>query len=338
MTERRQRGAALLVVLVLVATLSFIALQISDLMLIASGRSVNSRMRSELLWRLFAAETLGRGAIETAAGTEGFRFAADNPFFRTPLEAPMDEGGAVLAFRDGSLCFNLNSLGGESSGAGRGGGAGSGGGSADAAAAARREFARVIEAADAPEIDAGRIASVVADWIDPDSFQEPAGAEDGHYASLPTPYRTAGARLADVSELRAMAGVDAAAYLKIRELACALPTRRPALINVNMLGPEDAPLLAGWVGAGLGAADAAEIIRDRPPGGYNSPEEFWKEDVFAGKEISADTKARARTTSEFIAVNAVIRYREQTASLTMRFRLDANGRARLVDRQIGTLP
>lgn len=324
MSGARQEGAALLIVLLLVATLSFIALSISDLMLIASSRSVNSRVRAELLWRLFAAEALSRKAIETAAATEGFRFAADNPFFQTPQDVPMDDGGALLSFRDGSLCFNLNSLGADDQGEGGG--------------AARLELSRVVDAAGAEEVNPELVASVVQDWIDEDSFQEPSGAEDGHYAGLPTPYRTAGAPLADVTELRAMSGIDAAAYFALRDYACALPTRNPSAINVNMLKPVHAPLLAGLVGGEMSLADAEEIIRDRPPGGYNSAEDFWKEEAFAGKEISEAKKARARTRSEFIAVEAAVRYHEQTATLTMLFQLEANARARLVHRQIGTLP
>lgn len=327
MSRRRERGAALLIVLLLVATLSFIAVSIADLMLIASGRSVNARLRAELMWRVFAAEILAREAIETAAKTEGFRFAADNPFFTTPQNAPMDDGGAVLSFRDGSVCFNVNSLG-EADENPDGG----------SDSPAQEEFARVLDAAGARGVNPEAVAAVLRDWIDADSFQEPSGAEDGYYAGLPAPYRTGGAPLADISELRAMSGIDAKTFLTLRALACALPTAVPAAINVNMLVPADAPVLAGLVGGELSLADAEEIIRDRPPGGYNSAEEFWRLDAFAGREISQARKARARVASDYVAVEAAVRLNDRTATLTMLFQLDSAARARLVQRQIGTLP
>ena len=54
--------------------------------------------------------------------------------------------------------------------------------------------------------------------------------------------------------------------------------------------------------------------------------------------IGAAQKARVRVASEFIAVDAAVRLRDQTATLTMLFHLDSNARARLVRRQLGTAP
>ena len=53
------------------------------------------------------------------------------------------------------------------------------------------------------------IADALTDWLDADTTALPLGAEDGAYAGLAQPYRTGGVMLAEVSELRAVKGVDA---------------------------------------------------------------------------------------------------------------------------------
>ena len=66
----KQRGAALLIVLLLAATLSFIALASMENTSLSAARAVNVNARSEALWRALATETLARKAIETAEAWE----------------------------------------------------------------------------------------------------------------------------------------------------------------------------------------------------------------------------------------------------------------------------
>lgn len=80
--------------------------------------------------------------------------------------------------------------------------------------------------------DTDRIAAAIVDWIDAD--QEPRGglgAEDSFYLSLEPGYRTADTRLVWIGELRAVNGIDAATYALIAPHLAALPRR--TAINVN---------------------------------------------------------------------------------------------------------
>jgi len=320
----RQRGAALLIVLLLVATLSFIVMSIADRMSLASSRSANTRVRAELLWRLVGAETLVKSAIEAAVRSKGFRFVLENTFFTKTSEIPMDGGGALIRFKDATACFNVNVF-------ARSQSAQSGG----APEAQLAEFVRLIDALNLEGDDPKRLAAVIADWIDPDDFQTPQGAEDDYYSGLPAPYRTGGGAIADVSELRAVADIDSAAFQRLRPFLCALPQTGPAPLNINMLTKEDAPILAALAGDGVALAAAEAAIENRPAGGYASPEQFWSDGAFAGKNISEEARGRVSMRSQYIEAEAAIRHHDQRMTVHLLLEVSENGEVRLVSRLLG---
>jgi general secretion pathway protein K len=348
--QRREEGAALIVVLLLVATLSFIVLSITDRMLIASGRATNARVRAELHWRIVGAESLVASALKTAVGAKDFRYAPDNPFFATDLDIPMEGGGAIVSFRDATRCFNINSLDEEKAASAGPSGSGGEGRVRDEEGEGEREesgaepakpaeeLARLVSRAALKDVNADAFAAVVADWIDPDSFERPGGAEDGFYTGLPTPYRSGSGALHDLSELRAMAEIDAEAYREVRPYLCVQPVADPSPVNINMLTEDDAPLLAALIGGEFSTSQADSVISDRPPGGYKDAAEFWSEDVFAGRQIPEKTKERVKVTSKYLEASAAIRFQDQTALVSMIFEVSENGEPILVARRLDELP
>jgi general secretion pathway protein K len=318
---RRQRGAALLIVLLLVATLSFIVMSVSDRMILASSRSANARIRAELLWRVHGAETLTAAALGQAVKADGFKFAADNPFFSQAVEIPMESGGAVIAFSDAARCFNLNSFAKD-------------GADEKTAEARLAELRRLLEFAGPEEADPARVSAVIADWIDKDNFESAQGAEDGVYAGLPAPYRTAAGAVADISELRALAGIDADAYRRIAPLVCALPATDPASLSINMLTEKDAALLAALAGDEVPLAAAEAAIQNRPVGGWDSADQFWSDPAFAGKNISDEAKTRVKLKSQFVQADIAIRFHDQSARARLLFAVSEQGDVRLVARSL----
>ena len=128
------------------------------------------------------------------------------------------------------------------------------------------------------------IAAAAADWIDSDDLALGTGAEDGAYQGLATPYRTAGTLMVDPSELRAVAGVTSDAYAKLRPWLCTLPEAKRAMINVNTLTPEQAPLVAMLLPDTLSVQAAAAGLLRRPPNGFSDTQDFWK--IFAASGIT----------------------------------------------------
>ena len=173
-------------------------------------------------------------------------------------------------------------------------------------------------------------------WLVSDDTPLPGGAEDAAYLGGQPGYRTAGTLMADPSELRAVAGVTAESYAKLRPWICALPRAERSRINVNTLTPEQAPLLAMLLPDGSGMAGARAILMRRPPGGYANRDAIWKPAGQAG--ISADPLAadQADVTSRWFALRVEVTVRGTT--MQERGLIDASALpARLVSRQWGEL-
>ena len=76
------------------------------------------------------------------------------------------------------------------------------------------------------------LADAVVDWVDADQeVSGNGGAEDSYYLSLPQPRRAANRPIAQVEELYAIRGFDAAAVAKLRPYVTALPSR--TTVNAN---------------------------------------------------------------------------------------------------------
>lgn len=97
-----------------------------------------------------------------------------------------------------------------------------------------RRFKRLLRIL---ELNPG-IAEAVVDWMDADSVVfGPWGAEDGYYLGMNPPYLSANRHFRDVAELRLVRGVDRAVWHKLEPFVSALPDRAIP-VNINTAGPE----------------------------------------------------------------------------------------------------
>ncbi len=209
--RRSQRGVALLSAVLVVALAVLLVAGLLDSGEASRARSRNA-LRAEQTWQLllglegWAAAALRRDEAE-AAGVDGPGEAWLMPL--PPIRIP---GGEIRGrLRDASGCFNLNRL--------------HVAGTDDPQALAA--FERLLAAL---RLDPA-LAQRLADWLDADAIPRSGGAEDTVYAQRRPPYRTAAGPLADVSELRLIAGVDDAVYERLAPHVCARPA--PTQGNLN---------------------------------------------------------------------------------------------------------
>ncbi len=319
MTARNnQRGSALLIVLLLAATLSFVALSAMERTSLAAARAGNVTARSEALWRALAVETLAVAVIRTAYETNHGKMSLDDPWAAAPVDLPMDGGAARVVFTDATACFNINSLGARDDEA--------------AASAATVEFIRLAGHLGIGEFDARALAEAIADWIDQDTNRRPQGAEDEYYTTLPSPYRAGNAPMAAVSELRAVKGVNRDVYAALKPALCALRDAGPSPVNVNMLAERHAPVLAAMLGDKATLQAAAEIIAARPPGGYDKVENFLATPALKALDVAGT--GRFQTTSRYVLARAEIVYDTALLEMTSEIAVGGSG-AQVILRRIG---
>jgi general secretion pathway protein K len=233
---QRQRGVALLLALMAVALALLLAASLLERGEQARGRA-QTQWRAEQSWQLligleaWAIDILKRDA-EASGGIDHPGSAWRQPM--PPIEVP----GARIAGRLHDLggCFNLNAL--------------HAGGQDDALAIAR--FERLLRALN---LEPG-IAAQAADWIDADNEPRRGGAEDAQLAQRMPARRAANRAFVDVTELRALPGVDAAVFERLAPFVCALPSDHR--INLNTAAPELWMALHEGIGAGEGRRLARE--------------------------------------------------------------------------------
>ena len=294
----RERGVALLAVLILVAITGAIAA--AALEKLRLSRALSQNVASIDQDRAFAigAEQLGLLIIEDLVAQDRTKTTLAGGWNGATRRIPMPGGGLVEArLRDGGNCFNINSV---VQGTVRDG-------------LSRRptgveQFNWLMILTGIPPADARRIAEAAADWVDSDSVAAPGGAEDEAYAGGAQPYRTANTLFADVSELRALAGMRGDYLQRLRPFVCALPVTDLSPINVNTLRPAQAVLIAMMAPGKLSAQQALRALALRPSQGWNNAIEFWRNESLTGLGIPLDAQqqAQVRTVWFVLDVNATI--------------------------------
>lgn len=275
-----RRGMALLTVLLLVAVMAVVCVLLLDQVRFSVRRATNLEHQAQMQGQAAAAEAAARHLLATTvqSGATGQRLP---PAGQTQV-VDLDNGQVRTWVGDGQVCFNLNSL---------------VFGQGEDLRPNPQGAAQLVELGTALGLSRPamvRLANALTDWMDSDqAVTAPGGAEDADYATRAAPYRTAGLMLADVTELRAVAGVSAQAYERLRPYVCALPEARLTRLNLNSLTGSHAPLLMAISGGQMTLGAARAALASRPAQGWSSPDAFWALPVL--NEVVADDQMRGQS-------------------------------------------
>ncbi|PAX09680.1 type II secretion system minor pseudopilin GspK [Sphingomonas lenta] len=319
----RERGAALLTVLLLVAVIAVLAATMLERLRLSTRLAGNAAAIEQARAYAYAAETLALTRIDSILNQSPDRITLAGGWQNRPFGLPLPGGGVATArVADGGNCFNLNGLVGENEP-----------GVYSSDPPMRTQFSRLLRLTGVPPQVAEQVAAGTADWIDTDDLVQPQGAEDAAYLRGEVPYRTSGTLMADVSELRAVAGVTPDLYRRIRPFVCALPVAQPARINVNTLLPEQAPLFSMFFPDGRLPPEAAQqYLLRRPAQGYGDPNQLLAGPASAG--ITPDIPPQFSAKTRWFALRVDVSLGGTTVE--ERALIDANALpARLVSRQWG---
>lgn len=312
----KDRGAALLSILMIVAVMSVAALAAVE----ALGRSLSlarvSSERSQTIWAGRSTEALGVLAVARlkALGDDAIREALETG---QNMTLPFDRGVIQATLSDASNCFNLNTVTGEANDVNH------------------IKFQRLLEAMDVFRSDAQALSESLADWIDQDSSPRAYGAEAGYYGTLETPYRPANAPLANLTELRAIKGFTPEIIAMIEPMVCVRPDRFQAALNIETLEEEDAPLLVALYSGELSLDKAQSVIRAKPLGGWHTLDTFLQNEHIQTIAVAARDDSMLSLKPSNLRLTARIVSGSTQETLQLVYAMDKGGQASLVQRTTG---
>jgi general secretion pathway protein K len=294
MKARDESGAALLTTLMIVAALSAISVSVLADMRRSGRISANATSIAQAQWYAIGAEAFARVTAEDLVSGALPRTSLAGP----PRTAtfPLDNGLMQVAVRDGSTCINLNSV---VAGAGD---------IYERDETGASQLRTMMKLQDIPGGRAAELVDTLVAWID--TAGGSVGADDGPYAQVDPPYITGREPLAEVSELRAIRGFTPEIVRKLRPWVCALPHVGPSRINLNALVPEQAPLLVAISEGRISNRQATDLIKRRPPMGWQSIGEVFADPGLAALALPETVIASFALETRYLAIDALVTHGE----------------------------
>jgi general secretion pathway protein K len=303
--RNRQRGVAVLMAVLVVAVGTVIAVNIMWEATLNIRRTESALAADQGLLYLQGAEAWAADILaQDLADSQEYDHLGED--WATALEPLPIEGGAIVGrLEDLQGRFNLNNLlnpAGEED------------------ELARAQFERLLSMLDLDP----QLASIVIDWIDPDtSMHFPTGAEDGTYTGITPPYFAANTSITTPSELMALQGFDRQTYAALAPYVAALP--RGTDVNVNTASN----LVLASLSDDISLSLADSLIEER--GGR----EFADIDTTFEGLVEADMLRRIDGVTQYFLLTVTVTL--GTNQLTMRsvLRRDESGSTRAAFRSLG---
>lgn len=306
----KQKGVALLVVLILLVMMSALAAKISQQFCRNLQKTHYQISQQQLRWAMQAQEKVVKERLQTDASGESKALAADGDWHQ-PLETQGDNYTVVSQVEDAQNCFNVNNL---------------------------LAADKIVQNQDAPALtekprkeqvveqiltDAGigqttaeEIYLQLVDYLDGDSTTVKEGAESDAWAGVVPARQPANQIMRNIAEIKLLPAFPDAAYSKVSTLLCALPDTA-SKVNVNTLKPEQAAVLAALFPGKMTKEDALRLLDVRPDAGWESMEAFSKvleQDFPRLKDDLPQVADQLAINSRYFRVN----YTGNTDDLTLR--------------------
>lgn len=312
---------ALLMVLVLVAVMSALAVGILEDVRFAVRRSTNAQSVGQARWYALGAEALAKAQLTRLAKADPERTSLRGDWNGRVFRFPIENGTLQGRVQDATGCFNLNSV---VQGAGE---------QLEPRVLGGAQFQALAVALGVSPREAQSLAAALTDWIDSDLVRELGGAEDEAYARVAKPYRTSGSLMAEVSELRAVRGVTPDIYARLRPMICALPTADLSPININTLPPERAVLITMLTDGAISPDAASAVLARRPPGGWSGVDAFWREPALAEAAPAGEAYQQIQMRTRYFSLETEAAFGDAEVVSSALFEQDTAGEVRLVARR-----
>ncbi|MBL0689316.1 MAG: type II secretion system minor pseudopilin GspK [Pseudoalteromonas sp.] len=325
MNQKTSRGAALVIVLFIVALAAILAVEMSANLMLQVQRSTNLQSQQQAKWYAYGAEELAiKGLIQSKKDDPEKTTLAQPWAKQGDVKYPVDNGTLSGQLTDLQACLNLNALGAEPDP-----------NSTNKTNSAHKALFAILEnIEDLPSDESEEgMADSVFDWLDKNSITYRSGAEEGEYLSRQFPYMTANSLFASVSELRLIKGFNPLVMEKVLPFVCVIPGSTLLSINVNTVTEEQALLLSGLIDE-LSVSGAQAVIAARPENGFDNIEEFFESvKQQGGKNIKAVEKLFSLK-SEYFKLQTQAKFVDLRFSMTTLL-YASNGEVTILARKFG---
>lgn len=263
----KQRGVALIVVLLIVALVVIIATNITSRNQLSMRRTLNLAQYDQAYWYTISAEELAKKILKQDLEDSEGKVHRQQYWAMSDVVFPAEYGEIAGKITDMRSCFNLNALSATTKEVENG---------QPKLPLAARQYKALLVSLGMDDFSADRLTQTLKDYIDEDTTTSPFGAEDAEYEARNVPYRAANTLMNHRSELRAVMGYTQDIYLKLLPYICVIPGNDRQLLNVNTIEVEQAALLAAMVEGQISVGEAESVINQRPSDGFAKIDDFYE--------------------------------------------------------------
>ena len=235
--EAKQKGVALITVMLIVALASIIAAQMTTRLQVQMQRSTNISFNQQAYWYALGAEAFTKRVLITAFKDDPEITHLEQIWAEGESTYPVDFGEIGGEITDLQSCLNLNAL--HPTATTKNTTVTSDTAASLPAATALEILINNLNIEDIGTFEAEAMVNALTDWLDSDSvIAGTGGAEDSDYASREFPYLAANNYLGSVNELRLIENFTAEVILALTPFVCVLPQNSQHLININTLSSD----------------------------------------------------------------------------------------------------
>ena len=320
---KKEQGAALLSILLVVAAMSVVALIAVEAITRATRLAVLTNERTSTFWYVRSAEAAGGSLVSELLRQTNGRLVDVTPRVGEPITFPLEDGVIIAQLDDLSNCFNLNALASRDD---------------DAWTVDPAELTRLKQTLTAQgfgEYESDLFGDAIADWIDSDTASRPNGAEDNYYMALDPAYRSAGGPLENMRELLSIGPFTPESYMAVQTVLCVHPSTEQSTLNLNTIRPDQSALIVGLFSPEMEPDVAQSLIEARPLGGWGNIEQFMAlEPVSQIATAETDTGA-IDVVSRYFGIEGTVSVSQLVTRFELLYEVDNTGRGALVWRRYG---
>ncbi|KGJ94322.1 type II secretion system minor pseudopilin GspK [Colwellia psychrerythraea] len=347
----RQRGVALITVMLIVALASIIAAQMTTRLQTQMQRSTNISFNQQAYWYALGAEAFTKRVLIKAFKDEPDVTHLEQIWATEGSNYPVDFGEISGEITDLQSCLNLNALHPEAKtkvestkdtpASPKKTGTTAKAPKSASANDKQLPAATVLEALivnlnidGIGNFEAEAMVNALTDWLDGnDIITGSGGAEDNDYAAREFPYLAANSYLASVNELRLIEHFTPAVILALTPYVCVLPQNSQHFININTLDAEKPELLQALLGSSI--EEAQEVLSARDSSGYEKVADFLKIEELTKIRLEKWQTAAFVIDSKYFKLKANARFNNSYFSMSSMMKVNDTQQIQVISRTIG---